>query len=51
MRLTAPLRPHPDTGERREVHGEAPTYDEAHQLLTAQIPDGWLALAVLRADD
>lgn len=51
MRLTATLRPHPDTGERREISSDAASYDEAHELLTDQIPDDWLALAALRTDD
>jgi len=51
MRLHATIRPHPDTGERRDIQSEAGTYDAAYEQLTAQIPDGWLALGVLRDDD
>lgn len=41
MRLHATIRPDPDTGERREIYAEAPTWEAATAQLDEQRPEGW----------
>lgn len=31
-----------------DIRAEADTYDDAHQALTASIPDGWRLIAIRR---
>lgn len=35
---------HSETGETRILEREAPTYEEAHQALATEVPDGWFKL-------
>lgn len=50
MILRATIRPHPDTGERRELRTEAPDYDTAKAQLDAQTPEGWVRLHIVTGD-
>lgn len=46
MRLHATIRPDPDTGERRDIYAEAPTWEQATAQLDAQRPDGWCEIHI-----
>lgn len=48
--LRATIRPHPDTGERRELRAEAPDYEAARSQLEADTPDGWVRLHIITGD-
>lgn len=41
VRLHSTIRPDPDTGERREIYAEAPTWEAATAQLDEQRPEGW----------
>ncbi|MBB3041043.1 hypothetical protein [Nocardioides soli] len=40
MRLHSTIRPDPDTGERREIYADAPTWEAAIAQLDEQRPEG-----------
>lgn len=50
MILRSTIRPHPDTGERRDIRAEATDYETARTQLEDQIPAGWVRLHITTGD-